>query len=112
MTDYRAWAERHGERFIPEREFRAASEARRQQLAEAIRTSGLSITHIANGTRVGRMSVSRAAKGIEIRQEAYDRIAHYIGLVSPRKVVLTGGEITAGMMRTQVMETKDAATIR
>ena len=106
MTDYRAWAERHGERFIPEREFRAASEARRQQLAEAIRTSGLSITHIANGTRVGRMSVSRAAKGIEIRQEAYDRIAHYIGLVSPRKWVQTGEVTPTGEARVKTYETK------
>ena len=106
MTDYRTWAERHGERFIPEREFRAASEARRQQLAEAIRTSGLSITHIANGTRVGRMSVSRAAKGIEIRQEAYDRISHYIGLVSPRKGVQTGEILPDGSARLQTIEMK------
>jgi hypothetical protein len=88
--DFRAWAERHGERLIPEREFRAATENRRQQLAEGIRASGLSYTHIANATRVGRMSVSRAAKGVEIRQEAFDRIQYYIGLITPRKVVQTG----------------------
>lgn len=90
IRDYRAWAERHGERLIPEREFRAATENRRQKLADDIRASGLSYSHIANATRVGRMSVSRAAKGIEIRQEAFDRIEYYMGLISNAKWVETG----------------------
>jgi len=89
-TDYRAWAERHGERFIPEREFRAATENRRQQLAADIKASGLSYSHIAKATRVGRMSVSRAANGIEIRQEVFDRIQYYVSIISPRKAVQTG----------------------
>lgn len=90
MTNYREWAERNNERVIPEREFRAATDARRQRLADAITASGLSYSHIANATRVGRMSVSRAAKGIEIRQEAFDRIEYYIGLISPARRVSTG----------------------
>ena len=109
MTDYRAWAERHGERLIPEREFMAVAEARRQQLADDIKASGLSYSHIANATRVGRKSVSRAAKGIEIRREVFDRIQYYIGLVSPRKGMETG-ELTpvpGGLARKQATyETK------
>lgn len=75
---YKEWAERNGERIISEREFRAAAEERRRDLAASIAASGLSYTHIANGTRVGRKAVSRAARCVEIRSEAADRIRYYL----------------------------------
>lgn len=78
MNAYREWAERVGEDFIPEREFLAASEERRQKLASAIRESGLSYRHIAKGTRLCHKVVSRAARGIDIRMEAIDRIEYYL----------------------------------
>ena len=106
VQDFRAWAERHGERLIPEAEFRAATEARRQALAAEIRNCGLSYNHIGNGTRLGRKTISRAAKGVEIRQEAFDRIQYYIGLISPRKAVQTGEILPDGSARLQTIETK------
>ena len=106
MTSFRQWAERHGERFIPEAEYAKASAARREALADAIRASGLSYSHIAAATRVGRKAVSRAANGIEIRQETADRIQYYIRLVSPRKGVQTGEILPDGSARLQTIETK------
>ena len=78
MSIYSEWARNVGEEVIPEREFLAASEERRKRLAKAIRDSGLSYNHIANGTRLGRKAVARAARGIDIRMEAIDRIEYYL----------------------------------
>ena len=72
------WAAKAGEQYISEREYQAATEARRQDLADKIRESGLSYMHIANGTRVGRKVVARAARCADIRQEAFDRINYYL----------------------------------
>lgn len=78
MNAYREWAQRVGEEVIPEREYLAASEDRRKKLAGAIRESGLSYRHIAMGTRLCHKVVARAAKGIDIRMEAIDRIEYYL----------------------------------
>ena len=82
MTDFHSWAERIGEHYIPEREFVAATEARRAALAEEIKASGLSFNHIGKGTRLGRKTVARAANGLEVRQEADDRIRYYLEKVA------------------------------
>ena len=78
MSTYREWARRVGEDVIPEREFLEVSEDRRKRVARAIRDSGLSYNHIANGTRLGRKSVERAARCIDVRMEAIDRIMYYL----------------------------------
>ena len=78
MNAYREWARSVGEEVIPEREFLAATEERRQKLARAIRESGLSYNHIARGTRLGKKAVARAARGIDIRMESIDRIEYYL----------------------------------
>ena len=78
MNAYREWARSVGEEVIPEREFLEATEERRKKLAKAIRDSGLSYNHIANGTRLGRKAVARAARGMDIRMEAIDRIEYYL----------------------------------
>ena len=80
--DYRSWAARVGEHYITEREFIAATQARRAALAEEIKASGLSFNHIGKGTRLGRKTISRAANGLEVRQEADDRIRYYLGKVA------------------------------
>ena len=86
MTEnFNEWAEKAGERYVPEREYQQASESRRRGLADQIRESGLSYIHIANATRVGRKVVARAAQGTDIRQEAFDRIHYYLGEVAPKR---------------------------
>ena len=75
---YRQWAARVGEVFITEQEFRAATDARRSALADDIRNSGLSLNHIGKGTRLGRKTIARAARGEDVRLEAQDRIRYYL----------------------------------
>lgn len=108
-TNFKEWAAKIGERVISEAEYREASAARREALAERIRTCGLSLNHIAKGTRLSRRTVSRAAQAEEIRQEGYDRIAHYIRVIAPVKDA-PGGEILPApdgvTMRAQTYETK------
>ena len=82
MIDFRNWAERIGEHYITEREFISITEARRAQLAEDIKASGLSFNHIGKGTRLGRKTIARAANGLEVRQEADDRIRYYLEKVA------------------------------
>ena len=79
---YADWARSVGEEVIPEREYLAASDERRQRLSRLIQESGLSYNHIANGTRLGRKAVARAARGIDIRMEAIDRIEYYLKYVN------------------------------
>lgn len=79
---YRQWAERIGERFITEREYRAATDTRRAALAAEIRASGLSFNHIGKGTRLGRKTIARAAAELDVRQEACDRIHYYLQQVA------------------------------
>ena len=83
--DFRRWAERLGERFIPEREFDTYTRERRDRLAADIAASGLSHNHIANGTRLGRKTVSRAARGLDVLATAADRIAYYLKEHTPPK---------------------------
>ena len=104
---YRKWAERIGERFIPEAEFADATAARRDALAAEIAGSGLSYNHIGKGTRLGRKTIARAANGMEVRQDAHDRIHYYLQAVADRIAPEhTQGFATTTTYDGQTIETK------
>lgn len=65
-------------RVIGEREYRRAEADFIAGLREAIRASGLSYNAIARGTRLERRAVSRIAKGLGIRVDAFARIQYFL----------------------------------
>lgn len=63
---------------IPEAEFRAYTRRKRQELAQAIAESGLTITEIAAGTRMNWKTVQAIASGKAVRLESQDRVRCYL----------------------------------
>ena len=71
-------------RRIPEAEFAADLAAGLDELRTAIRSSGLSISAIARGTRCHFESVSHAANGIPVRFDTYRRIMYFLKNVNAK----------------------------
>lgn len=66
------------QRRIPESEFMEDLDQALADISAAIRSSGLSISAIARGTRCHFESVSHAANGIPVRFDTYRRIMYFL----------------------------------
>lgn len=69
-------------RRIPEAEFAADLAEGLDELRTAIRSSGLTISEIASGTRCNWETVSHASRGIPVRFDSFRRIMYYLKTIA------------------------------